>query len=38
VKAFVEFLLEVFPSPAPWDLIISQAEQAAADEVQIAGG
>jgi DNA-binding transcriptional LysR family regulator len=27
VKAFVEFLLEIFPSPAPWDTIISQAEQ-----------
>jgi DNA-binding transcriptional LysR family regulator len=27
VKAFIEFLLEIFPSPAPWDLIVSQAEQ-----------
>jgi DNA-binding transcriptional LysR family regulator len=26
VKAFVEFLQEVFPSPAPWDLIVAQAE------------
>jgi len=25
VKAFVEFLQEVFPSPAPWDLIVAQA-------------
>lgn len=25
VKAFVEFLLEIFPSPAPWDLIVSDS-------------
>ncbi|HEX8605154.1 MAG TPA: LysR family transcriptional regulator [Pseudoduganella sp.] len=26
VKAFIEFLLEIFPSPAPWDLIVLQAQ------------
>jgi DNA-binding transcriptional LysR family regulator len=26
VKAFIEFLLEIFPSPAPWDVIVSQAQ------------
>jgi len=26
VKAFVEFLLEIFPSPAPWDLIVAHAQ------------
>ncbi|USX25910.1 LysR family transcriptional regulator [Oxalobacteraceae bacterium OTU3CINTB1] len=26
VKAFVEFLLEIFPSPAPWDLVIAAAQ------------
>ncbi|WP_229419330.1 LysR family transcriptional regulator [Pseudoduganella dura] len=30
VKAFIEFLLEIFPSPAPWDLIVSQAQSEAA--------
>jgi DNA-binding transcriptional LysR family regulator len=25
VKAFVEFLMEIFPSPAPWDVRISHA-------------
>lgn len=28
VKAFVEFLIETFPSPTPWDLIVSLAEHA----------
>lgn len=27
VKAFVSFLQEIFPNPAPWDLIVSQAQQ-----------
>lgn len=27
VKAFVEFMLEIFPSPAPWDVIVAQAVQ-----------
>jgi DNA-binding transcriptional LysR family regulator len=26
VKAFVAFLLEIFPTPAPWDVIVSQAQ------------
>jgi DNA-binding transcriptional LysR family regulator len=25
VKAFIEFLLEIFPSPTPWDSIVAQA-------------
>ncbi|MRW82651.1 LysR family transcriptional regulator [Pseudoduganella sp. FT26W] len=29
VKAFVEFLLEIFPTPAPWDIIVAQAERKA---------
>ncbi|MFA9217799.1 MAG: LysR family transcriptional regulator [Sphingomonadaceae bacterium] len=29
VKAFVDFLLEIFPTPAPWDLIVTQAGAAA---------
>jgi DNA-binding transcriptional LysR family regulator len=27
VKAFVEFLLEIFPTPAPWDVIVLNAER-----------
>lgn len=30
VKAFVAFLQEIFPNPAPWDLIVTQAQQEAA--------
>jgi len=26
VKAFVQFLLEIFPNPAPWDVIVAQAQ------------
>jgi DNA-binding transcriptional LysR family regulator len=25
VKAFIEFLIEIFPSPAPWDVVVSKA-------------
>jgi DNA-binding transcriptional LysR family regulator len=34
VKAFVEFLLEIFPSPAPWDLIVSRAQQSPISDPQ----
>jgi DNA-binding transcriptional LysR family regulator len=27
VRAFIEFLLEIFPSPAPWDVLVSRAVQ-----------
>lgn len=30
VKAFVAFLQEIFPNPAPWDLVVTQAQQEAA--------
>jgi DNA-binding transcriptional LysR family regulator len=29
VKAFVAFLQEIFPNPAPWDVIVSQAQREA---------
>lgn len=34
VKAFVAFLQEIFPNPAPWDLIVTQAQQEAASARQ----
>lgn len=32
VKAFVAFLQEIFPSPAPWDVIVANAEADAAGQ------
>jgi DNA-binding transcriptional LysR family regulator len=31
VKAFISFLREIFPAPTPWDVIVSAAEQVAAE-------
>lgn len=34
VKAFIEFLLEIFPSPTPWDEIVARAAQSQAHAAQ----
>jgi len=34
VKAFIEFLLEIFPSPTPWDEIVARAAQPQAQTSQ----